>query len=537
MSFQDLVCKKSIIDSLPSLNQRLLAADMICSPNFNHYDLVRMWYTQFKEDIYSFSFIIFLVIGLYILIFFPVSQKILVPSFISLKKRMNVTSILMAGIIYPIVFNYNVIILFSADVYGNYNFGVMITSMIIGTVIVLLSLIFGILHHFTDGDIIMPAYPIYICFAFIAMGLLIIAINGMFARTSWVFSVLMLLLFVFYLFAIQWAEKKEVEQLEKNRKAHEALENFQKMMGGGSESEELEKADEFRQIHKDKQAKLEEKTKLSLPEQLFTQAFDPGYHWLHNIVIGPIMLMLFTFVPYKGNPLMKTPLKNLVTTIGLFVLVELNFLFVVWWGRLIISSFLTAVILVLHDIEVTRKIVANVLDFFCIIIVVSLSSEMQLWVDDTITFFNFYFSLDIGAGFAMLNALKGVIVDTGTNIQLIRLGEKEALLNVYASPVFQLFVCWPILNLFANSAKNKYFPIFSEPTDKYFLDHGGVSGVTHKYLKVLFAFTFVLLIVKTIYYVVSDFKLNVYIRRTLYSIYVTFIAMTFYYGTMDPSKI
>jgi hypothetical protein len=208
MSFETLDCKKIIIDSLPSLNQRLLAADMICSFNFHHYDLVRLWYTQFNQDIYSFSLIIFMMIALYVLVFFPVSQKILVPSFVSLKKRMRVTSILMAGIIYPIVFNYNVLQMFGEDTYASYNFGVMTTSMIIGTIIVLLSLIFGILHHFANEDFTMPSYPIFICFAFIALGLLVIAINGIFEKTHWAFSAVMLGLFVFYLFAIQWAEKK-----------------------------------------------------------------------------------------------------------------------------------------------------------------------------------------------------------------------------------------------------------------------------------------------------------------------------------------
>lgn len=535
MSFEELDCKKSLLDALPSLNQRLLAADMICSSNFQHFDLVRLWYTSFGEDIYSFGLIIALVIGLYVLIFFPVSQKILVPSFVSLRKRMNVTSIFMAGVVYPVVFNYGVLFMFRPDAAADFNFGVISTASTIGSAVVLMSLVFGILHHFANEDFHLPSYPIFIWFAFIAAALLLIGINGVYGATSWVFSLLLFVLFGFYLFAIQWAEKKEVEQLEKNRKANEALENFQRMMGGGWESDDLEKAAELRRIRQQRAEEREKKTETGVSEQLLTIAFDPSYHWLHNLLIGPILLLLFCFVPYSGNPLMKTFGRNYVVVLGIFAMFELNFRFIPFWGRVIIVAALAALVLYFREVPATRKMVKNLLDFFGIIVVVSLSSEMQLWVDDTITFFNFYFSFDLAASYAFLNAIKGVIVDTGTNIQLVRLGYKEALLNVYASAVFQLFVGWPVFNLFMVFQGNHSFPIFGGAPG-FLVDSGGVTWVTHTYSKALFGFVLILLVVKTIYYVVSNFKLNVYIRRTLYSIYATFIAMTFYYGTLNPAK-
>lgn len=537
MGFKDLMCKKSIIDALPTNTQRALASKLVCGYTFNKYNLVDFWYGYFEQDIYKLGTLMVIVITLYGAILISLSQKIMVPTFLSTKKKLKVTSIFMSGIIYPIIFNYSNILNPIEWPELNYHYSILNVSILVGSSIALMSVIFGVLHHFSIGEISMPAYPIYICFSFMAIGFLTMLVNGIYGKVSWVFSAVLLVAYSVYIFAIQWAEKKEVEQLEKARKADEALENFQRMMGGGNETEDLVTPEMLKKVREAKaQAQAQEgKVEQSTTEKIIGIAFDPTNMFIQNIIVGPIIICLCFFVPFKGNPLMKTAIQPLIVSVGIYVIILINTNLLVWWVQLIIAAVLITLYLVFKNFAFSQNFIKLTCSFLSIVLIFSLVTILQLWVDDAISFFMFYFSLDFGTGNALLSAFKGILIDTSINIQLVRLGEKESLLNSYTSSLFALLVVYPCHNLFSVYYNNPWFELFSKKNDEqqFLIPNGEVTAVTRTYLKILFGFVLILMTVKMIYYIVSDFKLNVYLRRTLYSIYVTFFFMSFYYGTLS----
>lgn len=526
-------CKKVILDNLPTLVQRKLMAEMICQYNFKQIQYVSLWYGSFNQNIYTLMALAILIVVGYMLLFYPLAKKIIVPSFLAIKKRLKVSSVFMSGIIFPVLYNYGLFFGLPEEPKANYLYHPLCLAVLLGSTFILMSLFFGLLSVFSPKQIKMPTYPIYICFSFLALGLTILALNGLFGQTSLFVVPVMIMLYLVFTYAIRWADKKELEEQEKNKRAHEALENFQKMMGVDGDETELEEAKEFERIKQERLEKRKVKVELSVSQQVMEFVFDSENHWLLNAIVSPVMLVMILIIPFKNNPFTNTYIKCLQISVSFFIFIETTLSPViefVYRGTMLLV--ILAVILFFILDNRFHKFTNTVVDFLAIFTIYAIFDTLQEYFDDTIAFTAFYFSLDVIVSAATMISLKLVTMDTVVNILLMMKGEHEALLNCYTSPIFGIFLVWPYFVIRGALENNYGFEIFSYKFD-FFEHYWGVSDVSRNYFKFLFGSLFILVIVKFIYYIICQFKLNEYLARTLYTIYFLFFGVSNWYGMAE----
>lgn len=524
-------CQRKFFDLLPTTIQRDLMLPMYCSEDFVKINFAQIYYGPFDQNIYLFLLCFFALLGAYLLLIYPLVAKIITPSFLVLKKRLKVTSIFMSGIVYPIIYNYILLTDIPEFPDQNYRYHNVSIGIILGSFFSLISIFFGFMLHFAPENMKISKYPVIISLGFLVVAILIVTFAGLFQKMSPLLIPVLLGGYLAYVFAMIWAEKKEIESIEKGKRANEALENFQKMMGGTVEEKEVEIMNEKEKIKQQRMLKNFTEKEDSLWTKVLDFVFDPNYNSFISTIYSPILFLSLCVIPFKANPFMKTNFKYAIICICLILNVEIGTSeFLHFYYRLGVMVLAIALFFVFKFFTPYKKIMSNFVDFAGICLIILLTSLVQVYLDDAVFFIGFYFSINVMVTYVLLVSMKIQIIDIMNNINLMICGEKEALLNCYTSPIFGFYVIWPYYIFRGLLEGASDFNLFAEEKD-FFIDTYGLNQISADYMKILIGFFLVLLTVKMIYYIISDFKLNVYLKRTLYAIYLSFAGISYWIGT------
>jgi Ca2+/Na+ antiporter len=533
MEIKDFDCSRNFIEKIPAKLDKLFMIQAYCERNFNLLNLVEVYYNRMDSN----AILLFLILCL---VFFVTSNFISVISLKALSKstknfikRLGVSSTIAAATLVAIINSSSILYSdLSVDSWRSSN--TINVVLFVGVFIFMTSFVVPTISFFFSEDIQLPKLVVMKDLAFYTLALLIIVIFGIIGSINYLFVGLLFGLFIIYLGVtvfVNFMEEKENEKIKKIIKQEEDLENemkqqYQSKMKQSGVQELPKNADqeEYNSIMEEFEKEDNASENKEILKQVLKEVFLTSSSLANNILVSPLMFMAVVFVPYPDNPLRKTFMRYIsyIAAVSLFLfnlgIPNLSFLIII-----AIGTFFSLIILLCHAIHFRTGLVSSVEEIVALLGTTGIINVGIYVLNDVLSFLAFYFSLNIAAKYAVIVAVNTSLMQLFQSVYLVKDGEsKLGTISCYSTPIFFIY-----LILGYSSAKNikrgyQDFNIFFEPNDPKFAVMDPFGFNTRFLILCMVGLAFLIIGVKMIFYMRSNFVLKKNLAYVLMFTYLGF---------------
>jgi sodium/potassium/calcium exchanger 6 len=533
----EFACEREYVESIFRPVQRNILIAEYCSDNFGFINLVDFYYRKTDAN----AILIFLFIcSVYPILFMniaAIADKYLASGMQDLSERFKLSPTLAAVTL--IAFANGAPDVLSAlrnsenDGGAFISLGALFGAYIFSSTLVVSNVIFN-----SKDEILMPKLAILKELLFYLASVVVVCIFG-FIRTAGIpFVITYATLYIAYIGATLYIDKFEggKEGITEDAFAIEH-EVESPPVHGEKGNTSLSRTHEI-QIKVIEDNNEEEEKNKNLFSEMVDELVEEDSSFIQNLVVMPLMLAGLFTVPYLSNPLMKTPLKVLVLTIGITFIattLDLASLPVPVW--LIISLVVSIILYVLETINFKKNALEITYELISVFAAIGWIKIFSTLIIDFITFLAFYFSINEIILSSLLLSAGNTIGDFFGNAALAKQGGAlKGAIASYSGQIFNNFVGFGASIFMSPKGKNDEddFDIFAI---KYYKgdasDNDKPAPLGNYFLMCVILFVLVLIGLKLVYFPLNRYVLKKKFAYVLISIYSVFFTASLIFGLLS----
>jgi Ca2+/Na+ antiporter len=503
----DFACEREFIESIFRPVQRNILIAEYCSDNFGFINLVDFYYR--KTDANA------ILIFLFICTVFPILF-------------MNIASIAdkyLASGMQDLSEN---------DGGAFISLGALFGAFIFSCTLVVSNVIFN-----SKEEILMPKFAILKELLFYLASVIIVCIFGLIRNAGLPFVFTYMTLYIAYIIVTLYIDKIEgVKEGMNEDTIGLELEDQNPQDGDNKGNNSLSRTHEIQiKVIEDNNDEEDEKSK-NIFSEMINELVEEDSSFLQNLVVMPLMLSGLFTVPYLANPLMKSPLKVLVLTIGItFTAMTLDLAplpLAVW---LIISLIVGIILYVLETLNFKKNTLEIIFELISVFAAIAWIKIFSTLIIDFITFLAFYFSINEIILSSLLLSAGNTIGDFFGNGALAKQGGAlKGAIASYSGQIFNNFVGFGASIFMSPKTKNDEddFDIFAlnyyKGDDS---DHDKPLPLGNYFLMCVILFVLVLIGLKLVYFPLNRYVLKKKFAYVLISIYCVFFVASLIFGLLS----
>ena len=564
MSFDKFGCERRFIDGIYRETQRNILIAEYCTGNFGLINFVDMYYRIFQGNAIIILLIAGILFPLFLVLISYTTNKYIVSSMKAIARNFSMTPPISAVFIVAIING-------TSEIFNSYNDAALSNgnSITLGSLIggFIFSGCMGITNvvYSSKGVIALPKYATLKELFTLLAAFCIVLVFGLIKKTNALFFTIMAVLYVVYIlgtFKAQKLDSERQEELQYNEDAYRDEEEAENPFNDDLEKsveevkpsepkrvsvvQDIKRSSKIGNVNKsdisfDQKSNADgRQSTLALTKSVFgaesTYFEDAGEknifvqiyeelqakegYFLEDLIGPPMKLISLGFITNSSNPLMRTPLKFVVVSVG-FAITQYSLQIV----SMSVSSYILigivggigVFILTLMGFDRTNAFIMEITSIFPALAITKIFSTL---VVDVVYFMMFYFSVNEILLGALLIGMSNSLTDLFDNGALARSNDEVmGFLATYSSQVFNFLITFGIYNLILAIRGESNFDIFGLDLEA----SPEENSSTGSYLMMALIFVAIMLIiVKLSYFHVNDYIVKSDFPKIMLSVYLFF---------------